>query len=92
MFSTNGDGLSDLVNHQLGYAGNNYDIDGDGLTNAQELVLGTDPFNADTDGDGHPDGSDYYPLDSTRWQAPTDPGDTSPPTITLTAPQGAIPQ
>ena len=89
VYSTNGDGLSDATNHLLGYAGNNLDIDNDGLSNAQELKIGTDPFNPDTDGDGHLDGTDFYPLDPTRWQAPTDPGDTVPPTITLTAPQGA---
>lgn len=77
-YNTNGDGLSDFINYQLGYAGDNYDIDGDGLTNAQELALGTDPFNADTDGDGHNDGSDYYPLDPTRWATPT-----SNPAVTL---------
>jgi len=66
------------------------DIDGDGLTNAQELAIGTDPFNPDTDGDGHNDGSDYYPLDPTRWAAPSfDPTDHTPPVITLGQPANA---
>jgi hypothetical protein len=88
-YSTNGDGLSDGLNYYLGYAGNNLDVDNDGLTNAQEYLIGTNPFNSDTDGDGHLDGADYYPLDPTRWMPPTDPGDTTPPTVTLTIPQGA---
>jgi len=38
------------------------------------------------------DGADYYPLDSTRWLAPTPtPGDVTPPVITLTYPIGARP-
>jgi hypothetical protein len=101
LYSTNGDGLSDQVNHILGIAGNNTDIDGDGLTNAQELLIGTDPFNPDTDGDGWYDGPgnnnqysghvDYYPLDPTRWLPPSDnPNDNTPPVINLTNPSGAV--
>ena len=89
-FCCNGDGLSDYANSQLGYTATNFDIDGDGLTNAQELALQTDPFSPDTDGDGHNDGSDFYPLDATRWSAPTaSPSDHIGPQITLTQPANA---
>jgi hypothetical protein len=81
MYSTNGDGLSDLINYQLGYAGSDTDINGylnssgNPMTNAQQLALGLDPFDV---GINPPPGT-----------PPSDPGDTVPPTITLTAPQGA---
>ena len=40
---------------------------------------------------GHPDGADAYPLDPTRWELPPpDPGDTTPPVITLTEPTNAV--
>lgn len=88
VFSSNGSGVSDRVLHDAGYAATDTDMDHDGLTNAQELVMGTDLFSADSDHDGHFDGNDFYPLDFTRWQAPSTAGDTVPPTITLTLPDG----
>jgi hypothetical protein len=83
LVSTNGDGLSDLLNHQLGYAGSNTDINGavdsngNPLTNAQQLQLGLDPFDPVTNpaAPGEPAGT---------------PGDTTPPTITLTRPNNAV--
>ena len=52
--------------------------------------VGTNPFVADTDGDTVLDGADAFPLDPTRSTAPAPtPGDTTPPTITLTAPVSA---
>ncbi len=75
MYSSNGDGLSDLVNLQLGYSGTNTDINGYGLTNAQQLALGLDPFDTG--------------INPPQPTLPPDPGDTTPPTITLTSPQGA---
>ena len=80
-YSTNGDGLSDLVNYELGYAATDTDINGylnyngTPMTNAQQLALGLDPFGI---GDNPPPSP-----------PPTDPGDTTAPTITLTVPQGA---
>lgn len=90
---TNGNGISDGVEAGQGTTdGANPDTDGDGLPNWVEVTLGTDPFAADSDGDGVNDGADYWPLDPTRWQAPTPtPGDTTPPVITLTYPTGARP-
>ena len=81
VFSSNGDGLSDATNYLLGYAATNTDINGytnsSGvrLTNAQQLALGLDPFDM---------GINPPPV-----TPPSDPGDTVPPTITLTAPNGA---
>ena len=66
------------------------DLDADGLSNLAEAALGTNPFVADTDGDTVLDGADAFPLDPTRSTAPAPtPGDTTPPTITLTAPVSA---
>jgi hypothetical protein len=44
LFSTNGDGISDLLNYQSGYKGDNYNISGSTLTNAQLIAQGIDPF------------------------------------------------
>jgi len=55
----------------------------------REIAIGTSPFNPDTDGDGVVDGQDAYPLDPTRSQIQSDPGDSTPPVITLTEPSGA---
>lgn len=55
---TDGDGLSDARERELGTDPRNPDTDGDGLTDAEELVLGTDPLDADTDDDGRRDGDE----------------------------------
>lgn len=88
---TNGDGVADGVSAGIGRDPLSVDLDGDGLTNAEERVLGTDLLRADTDGDGVADGIDAYPLDPTRSvKEPPDPGDTTPPTIQLSKPAGAV--
>jgi hypothetical protein len=87
---TNGDGVRDGAAVAAGLSATNPDMDGDGVSNALELSRGTDPFRADTDGDGVGDATDCFPLDPTRSQCPTPtPGDTTPPTITLTEPTSA---
>lgn len=90
---TNGNGVDDGIEAANGASdGGNPDTDGDGVANWVEIAKGTDPFLADSDGDGVNDGADYYPLDPTRWLAPTPtPGDVTPPVITLTYPTGARP-
>ena len=90
---TNGNGVNDGTEASNGTTdGGNPDTDGDGVANWVEIAKGTDPFLADSDGDGVNDGADYWPLDPTRWQAPTPiPGDVTPPVITLTYPTGARP-
>lgn len=86
--NSNGDGLWDSISVVTGVNPLSNDMDGDGLTNAQEAQIGTDPFNADTDGDGVADGIDAYPLDPTRWAAPT--LSASAPKITVTVPINAV--
>jgi alpha-tubulin suppressor-like RCC1 family protein len=87
---SNGDGMSDAASAGMGRDPVSVDLDGDGLSNAEERTLGTNMFAADSDGDGVTDAADAYPLDPTRTQAPSpDPGDVTPPTITLTLPSGA---
>jgi hypothetical protein len=66
------------------------DMDNDTVLNGVERLNGTDPFRSDTDGDGTGVGTDAFPLDPTRTTAPSGtPGDTTPPTITLTEPTNA---
>ncbi|MDA3839925.1 MAG: hypothetical protein PF572_02445 [Patescibacteria group bacterium] len=56
---TDGDGLSDQKEMELGININNIDTDGDGLFDREEVaVYGTDPKNKDTDGDSFSDGSE----------------------------------
>ena len=65
------------------------DFDGDGVSDAQESLRGTDPLNSDTDGDGVNDGIDRYPLDPDAWGTPVG-TDTTPPTISISQPSGAV--
>lgn len=81
---TNGDGLNDGASVAAGYDPTSNDVDGDSLTTAQEWAKGTNPFDPDTDRDGVPDNLDSLPLDPAVTSAT--PGDTTPPTITLTNP------
>ena len=66
------------------------DFDGDGVSDAQEALRGTDPLNPDTDGDGVNDGTDRYPLDPDAWGTPPVGTDTTPPTISISQPSGAV--
>ncbi len=88
---TNGDGVIDGIAVAIGISATNTDLDGDGLINAKELELRTNPLAADTDGDGVIDGSDAFPLDPTRWFAPSpNPADHTAPGINLTEPSNAV--
>lgn len=87
---TNGDGIPDGAQVGAGQDARDPDMDDDGVSNATERANGTDPFRADTDGDGTGDLADCFPLDPTRSTCPPPvPGDTTPPTITLTEPTNA---
>jgi hypothetical protein len=60
---SDGDGLTDEEERQLGTNPFNPDTDGDGISDGDEVRLGLNPLRADTDGDGIIDGLDKYPLD-----------------------------
>ncbi len=88
---TNDDGIPDGMSVALGLSPTNPDQDADGMLNGIERARGTDPFVWDTDGDGHGDGGDAFPLDPTRWEAPTPTiGDITPPGMALTEPTNAV--
>ena len=58
---TDGDGLTDAEEAELGTDPNNADTDGDGLTDGEEVnEYNTDPLNEDTDGDGLLDGGEVH--------------------------------
>jgi hypothetical protein len=55
---TDGDGLTDSEEDELGTDPDDDDSDGDGLTDGEEVDLGTDPQEEDSDGDGQADGEE----------------------------------
>jgi hypothetical protein len=62
---SDGDGIPDEVELQLGMSPNNVadaalDVDHDGLSALEEYRAGTDPRNPDTDGDGVSDGDELH--------------------------------
>ncbi len=66
---TDGDGLDDIREKQLGTDPNKKDTDGDGLSDGDEILIWkTLPLNKDTDNDTYPDGHEikngYNPLGS----------------------------
>lgn len=70
---SDGDGLTDGEEKQLGTDPNNSDTDRDGVSDLQEVLLGTDPNNPDTDRDGVIDGHELRNganLDTDRKQSP----------------------
>jgi alpha-tubulin suppressor-like RCC1 family protein len=88
---TNGDGVSDGAAVRSGLSATSLDVDADGVANAVERAAGTDPLRADSDGDAVADGADCFPLDPTRSSCPQpQPGDVTPPVITLTEPVSAV--
>ena len=55
---SDGDGLTDLEEDELGTDPESDDSDGDGLSDGDEVALGSDPLVPDTDGDGLTDGEE----------------------------------
>ncbi len=55
---SDGDGLSNLREFELGTSISSDDTDADGVLDVEEVALGTAPANADTDGDGLQDGAE----------------------------------
>jgi hypothetical protein len=72
---TDGDGLTDAAEQQLGADPRRADSDNDGLSDAEEVSLSTDPNDADTDDDGLTDGEEVNKYNTDPENADTD-GDT----------------
>jgi hypothetical protein len=66
---TDGDGLTDIQEAELGTDPANPDSDEDGLFDSAEVATGTDPVLSDTDGDGFGDNAE-----ATAGSDPIDPG------------------
>jgi len=72
---TDGDGLTDQEELQLGTDPKNPDTDGDGLTDGEEVkVYKTDPLNPDTDYDALTDGDEVYKYQTSPLERDTDKG------------------
>ena len=72
---TDGDGLTDQEEAQLGTDPKNPDTDGDGLTDGEEVkVYKTDPLNPDTDYDALTDGDEVYKYKTSPLERDTDKG------------------
>ncbi|MHA2502207.1 MAG: hypothetical protein ACXAE3_05010 [Candidatus Kariarchaeaceae archaeon] len=70
---TDGDGLNDMVELELGTSARLVDSDYDGVTDADEFfVFGTNPFLYDTDGDGLSDGEELWTYHSNPHHRDTD--------------------
>jgi len=70
---TDGDGLTDAQEADLGTDPNNADTDNDGLTDGDEVnEYGTDPLKADTDDDGLSDGEEVNSYNTDPLNADTD--------------------
>ena len=70
---TDGDGLTDAQEAQIGSDPNAIDTDGDGVDDYTEVVTyATDPTNPDTDGDTLPDGDEIYTYGTDPTSADTD--------------------
>ncbi len=70
---TDGDGLTDAEEAELGTDPNSADTDGDGLTDGDEVnEYETDPLTADTDGDGLNDGEEVNSYNTDPNNADTD--------------------
>lgn len=75
---SDGDGLYDWEEEELGTDPYNPDTDGDGLTDYEEVrVYGTDPLNPDTDYDGLTDGDEVHKYGTNPLKWDTDDGGVS---------------
>lgn len=70
---TDGDGLSDDEERELGTDPTRADTDRDGIPDGIEVATGTNPLDADTDGDGLSDG-----VEDANRNGVVDPGETDP--------------
>ncbi|MEZ4768647.1 MAG: hypothetical protein R2844_09505 [Caldilineales bacterium] len=68
VWDSDGDGLSDGDEAQLGSNGLRADSDNDGLTDYQELLIGTSPTKSDYDGDGLKDGEEVCYVNASGQQ------------------------
>ena len=72
---TDGDGLTDDYEMQIGTDPNNPDTDGDGLTDGAEVLkYKTDPLNPDSDFDGLKDGAEVFKYKTDPLDPDTDKG------------------
>ena len=62
---TDGDGLSNREEAEIGTDPNLADSDGDGYSDGEELILGADPLDLDSDDDGWPDAEEREALSDT---------------------------
>ena len=70
---TDGDGLSDALEVELGTDPNDADSDQDGLTDGDEInIYGTDPLATDSDQDGLTDGDEVFGYSTNPNSADTD--------------------
>lgn len=75
---SDGDGLTDEYELEIGTDPNNPDTDGDGLTDGEEVsVYKTDPLNPDTDYDGLTDGEEVKKYKTDPLNPDTDKGGVS---------------
>ncbi len=78
MLDSDGDGLYDWEELELGTDPFNPDTDGDGLTDYEEVrIYGTDPLNPDTDYDGLSDGDEVHKYGTNPLMWDTDGGGVS---------------
>ena len=79
ILDSDGDGLSDEQEVELGTDPNNADSDDDGLNDGEEFTANTDPNNADSDNDGVDDGTEVNlesdPTDPNSYPIKPDDGD-----------------
>lgn len=76
---SDGDGLSDDEEAELGTDPDSADSDGDGFDDGDEVGRGTDPLDEDTDGDGDSDGEEIACGSSPLDPYLTCPADEEPP-------------